>query len=111
MWLAYDRDRKQVCGFELGKRDTATAQKLTKQLELFDVDVYCSDDYPVYPNVLPPEKHEITKAETCAIEALNSRIRHYLARFHRKTFCYSKAIHMVKASLTLFFAQNWIQYL
>ena len=38
--------------------------------------------------------HVETKSETAAIEGLNSRIRHYLARFHRKTFCYSKAQYM-----------------
>ena len=34
--------------------------------------------------------HVETKSETAAIEGLNSRIRHDLARFHRKTFCYFK---------------------
>ena len=82
-----------------------------QQLELFDVELYCTDDYSVYPNVIPPEKHEITKAETCAVEGLNSRIRHYLARFHRKTFCYSKVLHMVQATLTLFFCDHWTDYL
>jgi len=32
------------------------------------------------------------------IESVTSRIRHYLARFHRKTFCYSKALYMVHAT-------------
>lgn len=44
-----------------------------------------------------------TKSETAAIEVLNSRMRHYLARFHRSTFCYFKATYMVKATLILFF--------
>lgn len=111
MWIAYDRDGKRVCGFELGKRNIATAQKLAGQLELFDVGLICTDEYPAYQQAIPPEKHVATKAETCAIEGLNSRIRHYLARFHRKTFCYSKALHMVKATLTLFFTHNWKLYL
>ena len=55
--------------------------------------------------------HVETKAETSAIEGLNSRIRHYLARFRRKTFCYSKAIAMVQATLTVFFTPNWPTYL
>ncbi|MFM7468295.1 MAG: IS1 family transposase, partial [Vampirovibrionales bacterium] len=40
-----------------------------------------------------------------------SRIRHYLARFRRKTFCYSKSLEMVKATLTIFFTPHWQQYL
>ena len=81
------------------------------QLELFDIDIICTDDYPAYNKIVPEERHIQTKAETCAIESLNSRIRHYLARFHRKTFCYSKAIHMVQATLTIFFTPDWINYL
>ena len=42
-----------------------------------------------------------SKAETFTVEGYNSRIRHYLARFRRKTKCYSKAKHMVEASLKL----------
>jgi insertion element IS1 protein InsB len=44
-----------------------------------------------------------TKAETFTVEGYNSRIRHYLARFKRKTKCYSKAQHMMEISLNLLF--------
>ena len=111
VWLAYDRDGQRVCGVQLGRRDTKTAQGLWHQLELFDIDYVCTDYYPVYRQIVPKHMHIETKAETCAIESLNSRIRHYLARFRRKTFCYSKSIHMIKATLTVFFTKNWIQYL
>jgi len=40
------------------------------------------------------------------IEESNSRIRHYLARFHRKTFFYSKTLHMIKVTPTLFFTYD-----
>jgi insertion element IS1 protein InsB len=44
-----------------------------------------------------------TKAETYAIDGYNSRIRHYLARFKRKTKCYSKLQYMMEVSLRLLF--------
>jgi insertion element IS1 protein InsB len=47
------------------------------------------------------EKHLQTKAETFTVEGYNSRIRHYLARFKRKTKCYSKAAFMIEISLNL----------
>ena len=78
---------------------------------MFDIDYVCTDDYPACGRIVPKDMHVQTKAETAAIEGLNSRIRHYLARFRRKTFCYSKAIHMVQATLNIFFTPNWIQYL
>ncbi|WP_337886035.1 IS1 family transposase, partial [Fischerella thermalis] len=35
------------------------------------------------------------------VEGENSRLRHYLARLHRKTFCYSKSVEMLKLSIRL----------
>ncbi|MGV6808650.1 MAG: IS1 family transposase [bacterium] len=99
LWLAYDRDGQRVCGLQLGSRDTKTGQKLWDQLALFDMKHVCTDHYAVYNTIVPADKHIQTKAETSAIEGLNSRIRHYLARFHRKTFCYSKTLYMVQATL------------
>ncbi|MGB0720123.1 MAG: IS1 family transposase [Bdellovibrionales bacterium] len=79
-----------------------------EQLEMFEMDYVCTDSYPAYGKIIPDDMHIITKSETAAIEGFNSRIRHYLARFHRKTFYYSKAIHMVQATLTVLFTDNWI---
>ncbi|MCL2597778.1 MAG: IS1 family transposase, partial [Paludibacter sp.] len=50
---------------------------------------------------VPAEKLVQTKAETYTVEGYNSRIRHYLARFKRKTKCYSKSQQMMEASLNL----------
>jgi len=47
--------------------------------------------------------HIRSKTETCLIEAINNRIRHYLARFRRKTLCFSKSIEMLEYSLYLLF--------
>jgi insertion element IS1 protein InsB len=111
IWLAYDRDGKRVCAVQLGRRDAKTAKGLWEQLELFEMDYVCTDHYPAYRKIVPEHMHIETKAETSAIEGLNSRIRHYIARFHRKTFCYSKALHMVQATLTIFFTPEWKTYL
>jgi hypothetical protein len=35
------------------------------------------------------------------VEGENSRFRHYLARLHRQTFCYSKSEEMLKLSIRL----------
>ena len=111
VWLAYDREGKRVCAVQLGQRDAKTGQGLWEQIEMFDMNTVCTDHYSVYRQIIPKHMHKATKTETFSIEGLNSRIRHYLARFRRKTFCYSKAIHMIKASLTIFFTHNWIDYL
>jgi insertion element IS1 protein InsB len=104
VWLAYDREGKKACGSQLGRRDIQTGKALWNQLQLFEIENVCTDYYPAY-------RHIVTKAETWGMESLNSRIRHYLARFRRKTFCYSKALPMVQATLTLFFTPDWQCYL
>lgn len=38
----------------------------------------------------------VSKAYLTRVEAENSRLRHYLARLHRKTLCYSKSVVMLK---------------
>jgi len=66
------------------------------------VNYYYSDYWNVYQKFLNQDKHIITKAETYTIEWLNNLLRHYIARFHRKTHCYSKSVEMVNLTLALF---------
>jgi len=66
--------------------------------------VVATDYWQAYPAVIPAEIHLQTKAETYTVEGKNAQIRHRLARFKRKTFCYSKSVEMVFLSLKLLFA-------
>jgi insertion element IS1 protein InsB len=75
--------------------------KLWDKIKGLDVDYYASDHWKSYAEFVPPEKHLETKAETFTVESYNSRIRHYLARFRRKSKCYSKAAFMIDISLNL----------
>ncbi|WP_157211911.1 hypothetical protein [Rickettsia akari] len=51
-------------------------------------------------------QHVVTKVETALVESKNSLIRHYLARFNRKTKRYNKALDMIENSLLLLFNKN-----
>jgi insertion element IS1 protein InsB len=62
---------------------------------------FATDHWRSYEELIPPEQHLQTKAETFTVEGYNSRIRHYLARFKRKTKCYSKSEEMIDRSLKL----------
>jgi IS1 family transposase len=53
VWVAYDRDARRVCAFQLGRRDRTAATKLWQQLDLFNIKHVCTDDYPVYEAVIP----------------------------------------------------------
>src|SRR3954464_6635883 len=50
------------------------------------LELYCTDDYAPYDTLLPVGRHYIGKDETVAIERVNSRLRHWFARF-RPVWC------------------------
>ena len=50
----------------------------------------------------------MSKKETYTIEGYNSLFKHYVARFNRKTKCYSKSDEMIVCTLNLFI--NKINY-
>ena len=69
----------------------------------YEVKILCTDGYEAYSYYKLAERHIITKAETSLVESKNSLIRHYLARFNRKTKRYSKAFDMILNSLLILF--------
>ncbi len=104
-WIAIDRQTKHLLGFVCGKRDTKTFKRLYNHLNPNNINLFCSDYWKVYQEVIPTYKHLQSKAQTFTVEGYNSRMRHYLARFKRKTKCYSKCKKMIELSLTLLFAK------
>ena len=47
-------------------------------------------------------KHRVLpKTQLTRVEGENTRLRHYLARVHRATLCYSKSTQMLKYSVRL----------
>jgi insertion element IS1 protein InsB len=62
---------------------------------------YVTDGYPVYPSYIEPEDHLVCKTYMTRVEGENTRLRHYLARLHRKTLCYSKSVDMLQYSIRL----------
>ena len=78
----------------------------TRLAERYDIDISTSDYYAVYGQYKISKRHIITKKETALVESKNSLIRHYLARFNRKTKRYSKAIDMIENSILMLFNKN-----
>lgn len=59
------------------------------------------DGYGVYPKYINSEDHIVCKTYMTRVEGENTRFRHYLARLHRKTLCYSKSKEMLQFSIRL----------
>ena len=60
-----------------------------------------TDGWKVYASFVEPGDHIISKTYMTRVEGENTRLRHYLARLHRKTLCYSKFVDMLKHSIRL----------
>ena len=104
IWIAFDPIGKQVLGFQAGGRGFKTAKKLFVKLEnCHNINKYATDAWKVYQKIIPKTQHIIGKKVTTHIENFNGQIRHFLARFRRKTKCYSKSIKMVEYSLYVLF--------
>jgi IS1 family transposase len=87
----------------LGSRGTETGKKLWKKVKdkLNANGKVMTDNWKLYAEFIPQDKHVQSKAETYTVEGYNSLFRHYLARLRRKTKCYTKSIEMLKYSLKL----------
>jgi insertion element IS1 protein InsB len=77
-------------------------KKLWEKVSHISCPRHMSDHWEAYEKFLPKEKHTASKKETFSVEGMNSLIRHFLARFRRKTRCYSKSVDMVINTLLLF---------
>jgi insertion element IS1 protein InsB len=102
-----DRNAGKVIDFEVGNRGKENYLALAWRLEeKYCIQHLCTDDYNAYKCYKLAEHHHTTKAETSLVESINSLLRHYLARFNRRTKRYSKSAKMIAASLTIFFNQH-----
>ena len=101
MWTAVDRESKELLGYEVGTRETKYFERLSRKISHIEPKKYASDRYEAY-NLIDPKKRLIGKAHTYTVERMNRLFRHYLARFRRKTYCWSKSLSMINVSVLLF---------
>ena len=103
VWIAVDRLARQYISFVCGDRGGSTGARLRDEIGRLTVGQFFSDHWKAYAEVFPADKLKQTKAETYTVEGYNCRIRHYLARFKRKSLCYSKSEEMIVNPLNLLF--------
>jgi len=90
----------------LGNRGTETGKKLWNRVKNYADGFVMADYWKSYKEMIPLEQLVQSKAETYTVESYNSVIRHFLARFRRKTKCYSKCEKMIEYSLILLMAKR-----
>ncbi|BAU08800.1 IS1 transposase [Fischerella sp. NIES-3754] len=91
LWTAVNKHIPGVIAWVLGDRSSNTFKLLWQAISCWHSYFYVTDGYLVYPCFISDEDHIVSKTYMTRVEGENSRFRHYLARLHRKTFCYSKS--------------------
>ena len=101
VWRAYDPIARRTLAWVLGGRDDATCQKLLDKVGLTGK-TFLTDDWEGFHRLIPEDQLFTGKDLTFSIEQDNSNIRHFLARFRRRTKVVSKAVEMVDLSLRIY---------
>ncbi len=102
VWTAINHLAPGILAMEIGDRSGRTFDKLWQRIQIWDSRKYFTDGYCIYSIYIPPQKHLVLpKTQLTRVEGENTRLRHYLARLHLATLCYSKSIQMLKYSVRL----------
>jgi len=97
IWLAIDRDSREIIGMHVENRDRAGAEELWKSLPLVyrQCTVCYTDFWSAYEQVLPQNRHrEVGKesGKTNHLERFNLTLRQRISRLVRETLSFSKKI-------------------
>ncbi|WP_371265047.1 IS1 family transposase [Pleurocapsa sp. PCC 7327] len=101
VWTALDKDYCEILEDVISDRRAKTFELLWKKVKHGNCYFGITDGYKVYPKFLPDGDQIISKISMTRVEGETSRLRHDLARLHRKTFCYSKSKEMLFLSIKL----------
>ena len=107
VWLAMDRDTREVVGFALGDRSEDTAHQLWQSLPgVYRPCAVCYTDFwDAYGCVLPRKRHRPggkEKGQTNHIERLNNTLRQRISRLVRRALSFSKKVENHAGALRYF---------
>ncbi|PIG90414.1 IS1 family transposase [Gloeocapsopsis sp. IPPAS B-1203] len=101
LWTAVNHKAPGILAWVLGDRSAETFKQLWQIVRCWQSFWYVTDGYAVYAMFIDDICHLVSKTYMTRVEGENTRLRHFLARLHRKTLCYSKSTEMLKASVRL----------
>ena len=97
LWLAFDKESRQVIAFYVGDRSRESARRLWQRLPAAyrERATFYSDNWEAYKGVIPPERHQVCGKEsglTSGVERFNCTLRQRVSRLVRKTLSFSKKL-------------------
>ncbi len=97
VWTAIHRRTRRIVALAFGSRGRGPALEIIGKVKDLNPEKIMTDYFKIYRDYFPADKHIASKKETYTVESVNSDIRHYIARFRRKTKCTSKSAEMGQA--------------
>ncbi|WP_144415958.1 IS1 family transposase [Calothrix sp. 336/3] len=109
LWTAVNHFKQGILAWVLGDHSAETFRPLWDIVGTWQCYFYVTDGWLVYPGFIPEGDQIVSKTYMTRVEGENTRLRHYLARLHRKTLCYSKSVQMLRYSirLLLYYLRFW----
>jgi len=101
LWTAVNHFTAGILGWVLGDHSGETVKPLWAIVGAWQCYFYVTNGWSVYPRFIPPGDQIVSNTYMTRVEGENTRLRHYLARLHRKTLCYSKSVDMLRYSIRL----------
>jgi IS1 family transposase len=97
LWLAFDKESRQVLAFFVGDRSRQSARKLWQRIPAAyrERATFYSDDWKAYKGVIAPGRHQVCGKEsglTSGVERFNCTLRQRVSRLVRKTLSFSKKL-------------------
>jgi len=97
VWLAMDKQTRQISAFHIGDRSHDSAKQLWANLPAVyrEQAMFYTDQYTVYTGIIPAVQHKaITKKarKTNHIERFNNTLRQRVSRLVRDTLAFSKKL-------------------
>jgi len=97
VWLAMDKQTRQILAFHVGDRSRASAKQLWANIPAVyrEQATFYTDQYEAYTDVIPAAQHKaITKhaRKTNHIERFNNTLRQRISRLVRHTLAFSKNV-------------------
>ncbi len=97
LWLAFDKESRQVIAFYVGDRSRESARQLWRRIPAAyrERATFYSDDWEAYRGVIPAERHVVCGKEsglTSGVERFNCTLRQRVSRLVRKTLSFSKKL-------------------
>jgi insertion element IS1 protein InsB len=101
LWTVVNTKQSGILKFVVGARSLETFRMLWRMIQGWACFLSITDGYKVYPCLIEDADPLVSETAMTRVEGENCRLRHYLARLHRKTLCYSKSMQMLRAAVRL----------